>query len=110
MIPLDILTAAIDALWADRYPDEPYPDSEFDADRLTIEGHAHAVLEAVLPLLRQRYKPVIDILTDLTDPNPCWYDHHGYCQEHGWMTTDPPCAQKRAKEWLNGGTDETPTR
>lgn len=43
---------------------------------------------------------VLDLLYDLTDPDPCWYDHHGYCQAHGWMATDPPCAHARAKKIL----------
>lgn len=25
------------------------------------------------------------LLADLVDPEPCGFDHHGYCQEHGWL-------------------------
>lgn len=41
-----------------------------------------------------------ELLTDLADPDPCWFDHHGYCQAHGWMATDPHCPHARAKELL----------
>jgi len=37
------------------------------------------------------------LVDDLTDPDDCQYDHHGYCQAHGWMETDPSCPHKRAK-------------
>lgn len=37
------------------------------------------------------------ILADLTDPDPCWYDHHGYCQAHAWLATTPACPHARAK-------------
>lgn len=37
------------------------------------------------------------ILADLTDPDPCWYDYHGYCQAHAWLATTPACPHARAK-------------
>lgn len=48
-------------------------------------------------------RDVDDLLTligDLTDPGDCWYDHHGYCQEHGWFATTPRCPHARAKDVL----------
>lgn len=30
----------------------------------------------------------------------CNYDHHGYCQEHVWLQTEPVCPHKRASEAL----------
>lgn len=38
------------------------------------------------------------LLADLVDPDPCWLDHHGYCQAHGLHS--PPCPHARAKELL----------
>lgn len=38
------------------------------------------------------------IITDLTDPDPCSFDHHGYCQAHGWFDVEPKCPHARAKE------------
>lgn len=46
-----------------------------------------------IKLLRQLVK-------DFIDPDDCDYDHHGYCQTHGWFETDPVCPHKRAKEYL----------
>ncbi len=40
------------------------------------------------------------ILEDMIDSGECWYDHHGYCQEHAWMTINPSCPHKRAKQLL----------
>ena len=31
----------------------------------------------------------IEIIVDLYDDSDCIYDHHGYYQAHGWMTTEP---------------------
>ena len=31
----------------------------------------------------------------------CWYDHHGYCQAHGWLHTEPSCPVKRAREYFS---------
>lgn len=39
-----------------------------------------------------------EILEELVDDDPCWYDHHGYCQAH-WLH-EAPCPVERAKEFL----------
>lgn len=38
------------------------------------------------------------LVTDLADPDRCLFDHHGYCQAHGWMVVNPPCPHGRAQE------------
>ena len=38
----------------------------------------------------------ISLLREMVDPDDCQYDHHGYCQTHGW-TADTPCPHSRAK-------------
>lgn len=43
---------------------------------------------------------VIALVRDLTDPDACHFDHHGYCQAHGWMATRPRCPHVRAREFL----------
>ncbi|MFI2663382.1 hypothetical protein [Micromonospora carbonacea] len=40
------------------------------------------------------------LIADLVDPDPCSFDHHGYCQAHAWFETDPPCPHERAKKLL----------
>lgn len=51
---------------------------------------------------------LLELIADLTDLSPCWYDHHGYCQGHGWMATEPRCPHARAAEVLAAATAETP--
>jgi len=49
------------------------------------------------------------VLTDIVDDDACSYDHHGYCQAHGWFDTDPACPHDRSKTILakhGGKTDE----
>lgn len=37
------------------------------------------------------------LVADLADPDPCHYDHHGYCQAHMWFDTHPVCPHARAR-------------
>ena len=44
------------------------------------------------------------LVADLVDGGKCTFDHHGYCQEHGWFETEPACPHGRAKALgLDGG-------
>lgn len=47
---------------------------------------------------------LLDLVNDLADAGRCHYDHHGYCQEHGWFKTDIECPHARAQRlWdMNG--------
>jgi hypothetical protein len=59
-----------------------------------VPGAEYAVLPAVeLDKLKQ-------CLADLIDPDPCWFDHHGYCQAHGWLQ-DEECPHARARKLLS---------
>lgn len=40
----------------------------------------------------------LDILRDMHDEEPCHFDHHGYCQEHTWLTSSAPCPHGRAQK------------
>lgn len=58
------------------------------------DAHNRAVeLEAEVEQLR-------GLVTDLADREGCSYDHHGYCQVHGWMATEPRCPHARAQDLL----------
>lgn len=50
--------------------------------------------------LKERCFRMKAILEDLEENEPCFYDHHGYCQAHGWFETDPVCPQKRLRDIL----------
>jgi hypothetical protein len=77
---LDLIRRASQAERDDRATSELYEEERARAARA----------EAALTQARE-------IITDLTDPDPCWYDHHGYCQAHGWFATEPACPHARAK-------------
>jgi hypothetical protein len=51
----------------------------------------------------------LELIRDLADPDPCWFDHHGYCQAHGWMATDPRCPHARAAARIAEGTETDAT-
>ena len=45
---------------------------------------------------------VKQLLRDMTDPDNCWFDHHGGCQAHGYLSLQPgeKCPHAEAKELL----------
>jgi hypothetical protein len=77
------------------------------ADALTAAGFgpvkaAQAEVEAaVYPLIR-----------DLIDPEECWFDHHGGCQAHGYISLQPGeiCPQAAAKAWIDAPAAEDATQ
>lgn len=43
----------------------------------------------------------LDLLAGfIANEEPCWYDHHGGCQAHGWL--DGPCGVAMATALLLG--------
>lgn len=47
---------------------------------------------------------LLDLVNDLADTGRCHYDHHGYCQEHGWFKSEVECPHARAgKIWDSNG-------
>lgn len=75
-------------------------DQALDEAAGTGMGEARAAARAMLTLAKRDARRIVDLLRDLTDPDPCTFDHHGYCQAHGWMATEPRCPHARAKEML----------
>jgi len=47
-----------------------------------------------------KVKEMVGALNDLVDDELCEFDHHGYCQTHGWAGS--PCPHRRGREILNG--------
>lgn len=37
---------------------------------------------------RKCFNELYEIMYDLTDSGECRLDHHGYCQEHLWFSTE----------------------
>lgn len=46
----------------------------------------------------------VDLLRSLVDEDNCWFDHHGGCQAHGFLSLEPgeKCPHAEAKELLAG--------
>lgn len=59
---------------------------------------------ALLPLPSD----VVELIRRLADPGPCAYDHHGYCQAHGWLETEPRCPHAQAQQLLTAWNDIDP--
>jgi hypothetical protein len=57
------------------------------------------VLAAVLAVIERDY---LHVMADLVDTEPCWFDHHGGCQAHGFLSLEPgeKCPHAEAKELL----------
>jgi len=53
----------------------------------------------------ERLREIIHLLEE-TEPDECSFDHHGYCQAHGWMATEPRCPHVLANEALSSSPTE----
>lgn len=42
------------------------------------------------------------LIESFVDPDPCWFDHHGGCQAHGYLELEEgqECPHAEAKRWL----------
>lgn len=83
---------------------ENFQDGSIDPSE--VAGHAtpaaiDALSEAGLAVVpAEHHQELLALLTELHDPNPCdHFDHHGYCQTHGWLE-DGECAHARAQKLL----------
>ena len=58
-----------------------------ERDRVTLLNMLHSAL---------------NLMGDLTDPEPCTFDHHGGCQAHGYLSLVPgeKCPQQEAKDMI----------
>lgn len=50
-----------------------------------------------VPFLLDRVAELEALVQGMADPDPCYFDHHGYCQAHGWTATSPACPHGRAQ-------------
>lgn len=48
------------------------------------------------------------LIRDLVDPDDCWFDHHGGCQAHGYLSLERGqlCPHEEAKQWLKTHEEE----
>lgn len=76
----------------------------------TRENHPQAMADAEflaaartdVPQLLDHIERLHRLIRDLADEDHCWYDHHGGCQAHGYLSLEPgeKCPQQEAKELL----------
>jgi len=84
------------------YSNTPLPErrKQFDASREALLAAFDDMSRRFDALAAER-DAAMALVRDLRDPSPCdHFDHHGYCQTHGWMETDPPCPHGRATKLL----------
>lgn len=77
-------------------------DAACDSAGIHNKTFAKPVVSAILADLSAQGLAIVEegLIGDLCDPGECWYDHHGFCQAHGWMATDPICPHARGKTAL----------
>lgn len=61
----------------------------------TGAGHMAVMLRNA----KRRAEKMEAVLRDLIDDEPCRFDHHGYCQTHGWLQPGR-CPVARARDLL----------
>lgn len=66
---------------------------------------AYNAAVAALHRHKERAERALNLIADLVDPDDCWFDHHGGCQAHGYLSLEPgeKCPQQEAKELLAAG-------
>lgn len=49
------------------------------------------------------------LIRDFTDPDECWFDHHGGCQAHGYLSLEAGelCPHAEAKQLIAEWETET---
>lgn len=73
------------------------------------ESHAERV-SAVRVLDAKALAEACALIADLADDEECSFDHHGGCQEHGYLSLEPgeKCPNQAAKDFLEAeiGTEQ----
>lgn len=64
--------------------------------------HRAHVAEVLDEAMREREAKMLQLIRDMADPGACWFDHHGGCQEHGYLDLKPGelCPHAEAKQLL----------
>ena len=83
-----------------------------DDDDAEFIAHARTDVPALLAVVRSQQAKIeraTKLIGDLTDLADCWFDHHGGCQAHGYLSLEPgeTCPQHDAKEWARAALTAT---
>lgn len=71
-----------------RFPSDPelqHKAADWLAELLAENERLTARAEAAEQAVQERNR----LLAELTDPDPCWFDHNGGCQAHGFLSLEP---------------------
>lgn len=116
----NVIKAALRVIGSTHYQraDDPHADAEQQYGQEQLALAARALVEAVdrksadeQPVgwvagteepAATEVEALRQLVKDLADPGPCYFDHHGYCQAHGWTDTDPSCPHGRAQQLFPG--------
>jgi hypothetical protein len=62
--------------------------------------HYAMCLQCAATAVRPEIERLLTLIRDLADGEPCWFDHHGGCQAHGYLSLEPGerCPQGEAQE------------
>lgn len=68
----------------------------------TPEAHRTHLAEVLGKHMQEREAQLRQLVRDMTDSGACWFDHHGGCQEHGYLELRPGelCPHAEAKQLL----------
>jgi len=66
------------------------------------------VAEVLDEAMRERESQMRQLIRDMVDPDLCWFDHHGGCQAHGYLSLKPGelCPHMEAKQLLGGESSD----
>ncbi len=98
---------AVIARWFSYYApgDDPQPTHQERLDGVVRELRATMLDD--IDRLRAERKTMLALIRELVDDGECWFDHHGGCQGHGYLSLKPgeKCPHAAAKELLSGDAD-----
>ncbi|MGI5247600.1 hypothetical protein [Dactylosporangium sp. CA-139066] len=59
--------------------------------------------EVACDAIREDRSRLLRLIRDLLDSDDCWFDHHGGCQAHGYLSLEPgeQCPHAEAKALLD---------
>ena len=69
----------------------------FDTSMLLVDRD---LLAERVKILEARNAELTQLLAEIVELEPCRYDHHGCCQDHGLH--EKPCPHERARQLLYG--------
>ena len=69
--------------------------------------HRAHLAEVLDKHMQEREQQMRQLIRDMTDPGACWFDHHGGCQEQGYLELKPGelCPHAEAKQLLGDDTN-----